>query len=101
MCIGIPMLVLEVTRGGAIAERRGRREALNTMLVDDVACGDWVLAYQGSALRKLSVEEAAQTDTAVAALEAALAGEQNLDAYFADLVDREPSLPDHLKETAS
>lgn len=97
MCIGIPMRVVEVTLGAAIAERRGRREALDTMLLSDVAPGAFVLAYHGSALRILSPEEAAQTDQALDAVEAALAGAADVDAYFSDLVDRVPELPAHLR----
>ena len=41
--------------------------------------------------------EAAQTNAALDALEAAIAGEQDLGPFFADLVDREPALPEHLR----
>ena len=36
--------------------------------------------------------------TNLAALDAALAGEADLDAHFADLVNREPELPEHLRK---
>ena len=98
MCIGIPMRVIAFDAGMAVCERRGRRERLNALLVGEQAAGAWVLAYQGSAIRVLTAEEAAQTDAALDSLAAALAGESDVDAYFADLVDREPQLPAHLKE---
>ncbi len=60
--------------------------------------GTWVLAHQGSALRTMSEDEALRTGEALAALEAALAG-NDVDAFFADLVAREPTLPPHLKDT--
>jgi hydrogenase expression/formation protein HypC len=97
MCIGIPMKVIASDDGMADCEGQGRRERLNVMLIGDVAPGTWVLAYQGSAVRTLSDEEARQTTAALAALDAALAGDGTVDDCFADLVGREPSLPPHLR----
>jgi len=48
-------------------------------------------------VRTMTAQEAAEIGAALDALEAALAGETDLDAYFADLADREPQLPPHLK----
>ena len=70
-------------------EGRGRRQQLDTMLIGDAPPGTWVLAFQGSALRVITADEAAQTNDALDALEAVLAGAANLDAYFADLVERD------------
>jgi hydrogenase expression/formation protein HypC len=98
MCLGIPMQVVSCDDGMALAEGRGRRERLNLMLTGDQPAGTWVLAYQGSAVRVLSGDEADQTSAALDALEAAFRGEGDVDAFFADLVDREPALPAHLKE---
>ena len=97
MCVGIPMQVVSAEPGIAVCEGRGRRERVNTLLVGDLPPGTWILAYQGSAVRPLSREEAHATGAALDALEAALRGETDLDAYFADLVTREPRLPPHLE----
>lgn len=97
MCVGLPMRVLSVADGVALCERRGETAQLNVMLLGDVAPGDHVLAFQGSAVRVLDADEAAQTDAALDALAAAMRGDANLDAHFADLVGRTPQLPDHLK----
>jgi hydrogenase expression/formation protein HypC len=97
MCIGIPMQVVGVEGGATICAGRGRREPIDTALVGAVPPGSWVLAYHGSAIRTLTDEEAAQTDAALDALEAALAGDTSLDRFFADLVGREPELPAHLR----
>jgi len=97
MCIGLPMRVVEAASGSALCERRGERMRLDTLLVGDVAPGDWLLAFQGSAVRVLSPEEAAATDAALDALEAVLAGAGDVASHFADLVDREPVLPAHLR----
>ena len=97
MCIGLPMRVVEAGTGMAWCERRGERIRLDTLLVGDVAPGDWLLAFQGSAVRMLTAGEAAETDAALEALEAVLAGADDVAKHFADLVDREPELPPHLR----
>jgi len=68
------MRVIAFDAGMAVCERRGRRERLNALLVGEQAAGAWVLAYQGSAIRVLTAEEAAQTDAALGSLAAALGG---------------------------
>jgi hydrogenase expression/formation protein HypC len=98
MCVGIPMRVVAHADGMADCEGRGRRERINTMLLGDLAPGRWVLAYQGSAVRELTADEADCTNRALDALDAALAGGADVDAFFADLVGREPTLPPHLKD---
>jgi hydrogenase expression/formation protein HypC len=99
MCVGIPMMVERCEDGMAECAGRGRRERLNAMLLGDVPRGSWVLAYQGSAVRALTEDEARQTNAALDALEAAATGGMgDLDVFFADLIDREPPLPPHLKD---
>jgi hydrogenase expression/formation protein HypC len=97
MCIGLPMRVVEPGPGSAVCERRGESTRLDTLLVGALAAGDWVLAFQGQAVRVLSADEAAQTDAALDALAAVLAGESDLSIHFADLAGREPELPAHLR----
>jgi hydrogenase expression/formation protein HypC len=96
MCIGIPMRVAAVAPGVAVCEGRGRRERVGTLLTGDVGEGTWLLVYHGSAVRVLTAEEARECAAALDALEAAMAGETDLDRYFADLAGREPQLPPHL-----
>jgi hydrogenase expression/formation protein HypC len=97
MCIGIPLQVIECEEQTAVCEAGGRRERLNIVLVGPQAVGTWLLAYQGSAIRVLTEDEALQTRAALAALDAAMTGADDLDVYFADLTAREPSLPPHLR----
>jgi hydrogenase maturation factor len=80
----------------AECEGRGRRERLNIMLLGEVPADAWVLAYQGSAIRRISEDEALQTRAALAALDAAMSGTDDFSAFFADLESREPTLPPHL-----
>lgn len=100
MCIGVPMRLLEAGTRQALCEGRGQRETLDLMLVGGQSIGTWVLAFRGAAMRVMSTLEARETDAALDALEAVLTGDGNIDAHFADLVDREPVLPDHLKGPA-
>jgi hydrogenase expression/formation protein HypC len=98
MCIGIPMRV--VVADDTIAECEGRNgpQRLDNLLVGAVPPGTWLLAFQGRALRTMTDVEATQTLAALEALDAAIhGGETSFDAYFADLVGREPQLPEHLK----
>jgi hydrogenase expression/formation protein HypC len=97
MCIGVPMQVLSGASGRAVCEGRGSRDTLDLMLVGEQPAGTWLLAFRGTAVRVLSADEARQTNGALDALEAALAGDGSLDAHFADLVGRDPVLPDHLR----
>jgi len=100
MCIGIPLQVVSGDEQVAECAAGGRSERLNMLLVGAQPPGTWVLAFQGSALRVMPEEEALQTRAALAALDAALAGDagqQDFDLYFADLAAREPELPPHLR----
>jgi hydrogenase expression/formation protein HypC len=96
MCIGIPMRIVDPGVGSALAERGGVRVRLDTMLVDPPRAGEFVLAFQGRAVRLLSDDEAAQIDAALEAMERVLRGSDGIDALFADL-DRAPLLPPHLR----
>jgi len=91
------MRVESVDGAMAVCARRGKRERISLALVDDAPAGTWILAYQGTAVRTMTPEEAAETTAALDALAAVMAGADNVDAFFADLVDREPQLPPHLK----
>ncbi len=95
------MRVVAVEGVVADCEGRGRRERIDVALVGPVAVGEWLLAHQGRAVRAMSEGEAAATGAALDALEAALAGDRDLDVYFADLAGREPELPPHLRKVPS
>lgn len=102
MCIGIPLQVVTGDEQTAECAAGGRTERLNMLLVGPQPPGTWVLAFQGSALRVMTPDDAAQTRAALAALDAALNGGSgaDLDLYFADLAAREPELPPHLRPTS-
>jgi hydrogenase expression/formation protein HypC len=85
MCLGIPMQVVESNGFTALCERRGEQRRLNMMLVGSQPVGTWVLAIMDHAREVLAPEQAQQIDAAVSGLEAALRGDTDLDAFFADM----------------
>jgi len=96
MCIGFPMTVLEGDAAAAICERRGEKHSVCMLLTGAQPAGAKVLVYLGSAVRVLDDVEAQQIDDALDALTEALEG-RSVDHLFADLVGREPELPDFLR----
>jgi hydrogenase expression/formation protein HypC len=98
MCLGIPMRLTEIDGAYAVCEGRGERRRVDIRLIDAPEAGDWVLVFHAVARERLSEERARDVGSALDALEAALAGETDLDRHFADLVDREPELPEHLRK---
>jgi hydrogenase expression/formation protein HypC len=103
MCIGVPLQVETPDGEGlfAVCAADGQRERLDMRLVGEQPVGTWVLAFQGAARRVLEADEAQQIRAALQALDQVLHGDaQGLDALFADLIDREPQLPPHLRAEA-
>jgi hydrogenase expression/formation protein HypC len=96
MCIGFPMRVVESDEFTALCERRGEAQRLSMLLVGAQPPGVFVLAHLGAAMRVLDSEEAELIDAALDGLAAASQG-RDFEANFADLIGREPQLPDHLK----
>jgi hydrogenase assembly chaperone HypC/HupF len=76
------MQVVEVDGAFAWCEGRGRRERLNTLLLEVVSPGDWVYAVLGQAREIMTPQKAAEINLALDALAAALQGETDLDVYF-------------------
>jgi hydrogenase expression/formation protein HypC len=98
MCIGQPLKVVEAQGHRAWCEADGHREQLDMMLVGEQPVGTWVLGFLGTARQVLSDEEATQARAARQALAAVLRGDGAVNAYFADLVERAPELPVHLRK---
>lgn len=87
MCIGVPMIVVGSSPSIAACEGRGQRQDVDMILVGDQPPGTWVLVFNGAARRVIDADEAAQTAAALDALDAAFAGAQNFDAFFADIIE--------------
>ncbi|EKV30752.1 Hydrogenase maturation protein HupF/HypC/HoxL [Caenispirillum salinarum AK4] len=104
MCMGTPMKIVSVSADGAWAECVSRdgsvTETLDLRLVGEQPAGGWVLGFLGAAHSVLTAEEAAQVADALEAVTLVQQGHP-VDHLFADLVDREPELPDFLKDRQS
>lgn len=98
MCIGIPMRVVAGNEHVAQCERHGSISTISMMLVGSQPPGAFVLTHLGSAIRVLDLEEARAIDDALTGLAEAAEG-RSFASLFADLIDREPVLPDHLRES--
>ena len=100
MCIGIPMQVIESGANQALCRSRDGKatEQVDMLLVGELSVGSWVMVFLGAAREVLDEATALQISDALMALEMAMHGNQQVDHLFADLVDREPQLPDFLQQ---
>ncbi len=96
MCIGIPMRIVEADEMSALCERGEERRRVSLLLLGPQPVGAFVLVHIDTAVRVLDEEEAGLIEQALQGLAAALRGE-NIDRHFADLIGREPQLPEHLR----
>lgn len=104
MCMGIPMQVMEMRGTHALCEANGQTELIDMILVGDQVQGTWILNFLGAAREILDPESAKQIRQALAALQAIhqISDPQvQLDELFADLIGREPPLPEHLRAQLS
>jgi hydrogenase expression/formation protein HypC len=101
MCLGIPMRVVESHGLMARCAGRGIERWLDLALVGAQPAGTWLLAFIDTAREVIDLPRAALINDALDALEAALEGEMDLSAHFADLLNREPELPEHLRGVPS
>ena len=101
MCIGIPMQVLRCDGLSAICDDRGTERHIDLSLVGSQPPGTWVMTFLGAAREVIDGNEACRVLDAITAIETVMQGEHaDIDALFADLVDREPELPPHLAKQA-
>lgn len=96
MCMGLPMEVLHVEGTSAECLRGTETSKVDLSLIDPVEPGQHVLVFLGRAIEVLTAHDAQKIDDALEAVERARTG-QSFDHLFADLVEREPSLPPHLQ----
>jgi hydrogenase expression/formation protein HypC len=95
------MRIVGVDGFTALCEGRGQRARVSLALTGEAPVGTWLLVFQGAAVRTMTDAQAAATSAALDALDAVLGGNGDVDAYFADLVEREPRLPAHLRGVGS
>ncbi|MBS4050005.1 MAG: HypC/HybG/HupF family hydrogenase formation chaperone [Methylomonas sp.] len=97
MCIGIPMQVIEPRGESALCTYRGQTSLIDMMLVGEQPAGIWLLVFLDTAREVISADKARQINDALEAMRLAMQGETDIDHLFADLVEREPELPEHLR----
>ena len=110
MCIGIPMQIVSYQGSYAVCspykdEDGSNYRHINMQLVGELPIGTWVLTFLDSAREMLSAEAAEQIHKALQALELVMQGEKQgthqLEVLFADLIQQEPQLPEHLRSNTS
>lgn len=95
------MQVVEANGRVALCLGRGGLRQLDLALVGEQPPGTWLLAFIDAAREVIDAQTAVRIDAALDGLAAAMAGETDLSHYFADLTDRIPELPPHLRVTAA
>jgi hydrogenase expression/formation protein HypC len=99
MCLGVPCRIIESTAWVARCAGPEGEQQIDLSLVGEQPPGTWLLTFLGAAREVIDADRASAINNALVALEAAMSGDTaRIDALFADLVGREPSLPDHLKD---
>jgi hydrogenase expression/formation protein HypC len=74
MCVAMPSRVLSVDEGTATVDAAGRQRKASTLLIPDIAPGEWVMVAAGTIVQRLSADEAREiTDALMTAIR--LAGE--------------------------
>ena len=92
------MQVIEPGRWQARCRSRNgsRVQDVDMLLVGEQEVGSWVLVFLGAAREVLDEATAFQISDALLAVESVMQGEAPDEALFADLIDREPQLPEFL-----
>ena len=96
MCLGTPMQIKECHEYTAVCTHQGNTSTVDITLVGTQPAGTWLLVFLGGARQVLSEQEARDISKALEAINAVMSGSSDIDHLFADLVDREPQLPEHL-----
>lgn len=96
MCVGLPMSIVEGDEMSALCQRGDERRRVSMLLIGPQPVGTQVLVHIDTAVRVLDAEEAILIDRALDGLAAAMRGEE-FESLFADLREREPQLPEHLR----
>jgi hydrogenase assembly chaperone HypC/HupF len=67
VCITAPARVIAVDADGAVVEIDGARRRASTLVVPEVAAGDWVMVGAGTILRRLEAREGLELAQTIAA----------------------------------
>lgn len=91
------MQVVETRGDAALCLYRGETSLIDIQLVGEQLPGTWLLVFLDAAREVISSERAQQISDALEAMRLAMQGETDIDHLFADLVNREPELPEFLR----
>lgn len=91
------MRIVESGEFFALCESPTGQHRIDIRLVGEQPCGTWLLTFMNAAREVLTEEGAGQISDALQAVDMAMKGEGRIDQLFADLVDREPELPEFLR----
>lgn len=97
MCLGLPMQVVACNGYVADCHGRGGQRRIDLALVGEQAPGTWLLCFIDAAREVIDADAAARINAALDGLEAVMAGETDISSHFADLFERTPELPPHLR----
>ena len=101
MCVATPMQVLRMQGGVAMCAGPQGEEAVDVLLTGALAPGQWVMVFLGAAREVIDAARASEVNAALTALQGLMQGGGDdaalIAAGFADLVDRQPQLPEHLR----
>lgn len=93
------MQVIEANENSAVCVGRNGRQVINTMLLGRVEVGQWLMTFLDAGREVIDEQRAGMVNAALDGLQAlSEGGEVNLDLFFADLVNREPTLPEFLRK---
>ena len=98
MCIGVPMQIIQINEGLAdcVSESENLREWVDMSLIGEQPVGTWILVFMGAGREVIEDDRVPLLINARMAMVAALQN-GNVDMYFADLINREPELPEFLR----
>jgi hydrogenase expression/formation protein HypC len=61
MCVAIPGKIVEIYDNECIVDFGKIKKKVNTLLIEDIKIGDYVLVHAGCAIEKVNKEEALET----------------------------------------
>jgi hydrogenase assembly chaperone HypC/HupF len=65
MCRSAPGLIVAIDPSGATVETDGRRRRANTLVLTDLAVGEWVYVAAGTVIERLAPDEAEAIRTTI------------------------------------
>ena len=100
MCLGMPMQVEQLSDEHFAVCREGtQKHVIDISLVGKQPKGAWLLVFLGAAREVMTEQQAQDTLNALRAVQNVMQGEYSqIDHLFADLIEREPYLPEHLRD---